>query len=55
MDLHVQVDPRMPIVDAHALGHAVKARVEQSFAGVLDVLVHMEPDDEDDEHPPELA
>lgn len=48
VDLHIQVDPCMPIVDAHALGHAVKSRVERRFPGVVDVLVHVEPDDGDE-------
>ena len=43
VDLHIQVDPAMPIVKAHALGHALKARVEQRIPGVVDVLVHVEP------------
>ncbi|MHB1843792.1 MAG: cation diffusion facilitator family transporter [Deltaproteobacteria bacterium] len=45
VDLHIQVDPEMPIRSAHALGHAVKHRVETVFPGVVDVLVHVEPDD----------
>lgn len=48
VDLHIQVDPTMPIVRAHALGHALKARVEQRIPGVVDVLVHVEPDEPDD-------
>ena len=45
VDLHIQVDPGMPIREAHALGHAVKHRVETRFPGVVDVLVHVEPDE----------
>ncbi len=45
VDLHVQVDPQMEILEAHALGHSVKASVEQAFPGVLDVLVHVEPEE----------
>src|SRR5581483_9054634 len=49
VDLHIQVDPSMPIVKAHALGHALKARVEERIPGIVDVLVHVEPDEPDDE------
>jgi cation diffusion facilitator family transporter len=48
VDLHIQVDPAMPIVRAHALGHQLKARVEERIPGVVDVLVHVEPDEPDD-------
>lgn len=45
VDLHLQVDPSMPIREAHALGHEVKRRVEGAFPEVVEVLVHVEPDE----------
>lgn len=45
MDLHVLVDPSMPIVQAHAVGHRVEDAERQSFPQVVDVVVHLEPDD----------
>ncbi len=48
VDLHIQVDPQMPIRLAHGLGHAVKHRVETAFPGVVDVLVHVEPEESDE-------
>ena len=44
MDLHVLVDPRMPIIKAHAVGDAVEEAIRQSFPQVVDVVVHLEPD-----------
>jgi cation diffusion facilitator family transporter len=43
IDLHVQVDPALSIAEAHAIGHAVQARLREHFGGVTEVLVHVEP------------
>jgi cation diffusion facilitator family transporter len=43
VDLHVQVDPAMPTLDSHALGHRVAAELKRVLPGVVDVLVHVEP------------
>lgn len=43
VDLHVLVDPRMPIADAHALGHRVEARLRARWPSFTDVVVHVEP------------
>ncbi len=43
IDLHVQVDPALSIADAHAIGHTVESRLRAHFAGVAEVLVHVEP------------
>jgi cation diffusion facilitator family transporter len=42
-DLHVEADPEMPLRDAHAVGHAVKAAIMEHLPNVRGVLVHMEP------------
>ena len=42
-DLHVEADPEMPLREAHAVGHAVKAEIMERLPNVRDVLVHMEP------------
>ena len=44
--LHVEADPEMPLRRAHALGHDVKDAVLAAVPEVLDVLVHMEPENE---------
>ncbi len=43
LDLHVLVDPAIPIAEAHRLGHRVEARLRDRFAGISDVVVHVEP------------
>lgn len=43
VDLHVLVDPSMPIADAHHVGHRVEQRLLDRFEGVTDVVVHVEP------------
>jgi len=43
IDLHVLVDPQMPIAEAHAIGHRVEARLRHRWPDVSDVVVHVEP------------
>ena len=42
-DLHVEADRNMPLHEAHAVGHAVKAAIMDQLPNVRGVLVHMEP------------
>lgn len=44
VELHVEVDPAMPVVRAHQLAHEVKDRVRAEIPAVSDVLVHVEPE-----------
>ena len=43
VDIHVEVDGRLPVVEGHAIGHRVQETLCNSSLGVLDVLVHLEP------------
>jgi cation diffusion facilitator family transporter len=43
VDIHVEVDPEMPVREGHAIGHAVKDRLVSNLVTVKDVLVHIEP------------
>ena len=43
LDLHVQVQPGMPVEQAHHVAHQVKRRLAAELAGVQDVIVHVEP------------
>jgi cation diffusion facilitator family transporter len=45
VDMHVEVAPEMPVRDAHAIAHAVKDRVRADLPAVADVLIHLEPAD----------
>ena len=46
LDLHVLVDPRMPIVHAHEVGERVEQALTERFPQVVEVMVHLEPDTE---------
>jgi cation diffusion facilitator family transporter len=43
LDLHVLVDPELPLAEAHRVGHRVEARLRSRWPGVTDVVVHVEP------------
>lgn len=43
LDLHVLVDPVMPLAEAHLLGHRVEQRLRDHWPDVTDVVVHVEP------------
>jgi cation diffusion facilitator family transporter len=43
IDLHVNIHPDMHTDKAHALAHDVEKRLMESFTGVSDVVVHIEP------------
>ena len=42
LDLHIQVDGRMPLEQAHLIGHIAQDRLQDTL-NVVDVLVHVEP------------
>ena len=44
-DLHVLVAPDMTVGEAHRLADAVEEAVQRRFPNVIEVLVHIEPDD----------
>jgi cation diffusion facilitator family transporter len=43
IDMHIQVDPDMPVDDAHDISSTVAARVEAEVGEPADVTVHIEP------------
>jgi cation diffusion facilitator family transporter len=45
VEIHVQADPQMSLVAAHALGGIVKSAIREAQPRVRGVLVHMEPYD----------
>lgn len=49
VDLHVQVDGDATVRVAHDLAHRVEDALFARIAGVVDVTVHIEPDDDDPE------
>ncbi|MEO6463653.1 MAG: cation diffusion facilitator family transporter [Candidatus Eisenbacteria bacterium] len=45
VDLHILVDPMLPIAEAHQIGHRVERVVRARWPEVHEVLVHIEPDE----------
>jgi cation diffusion facilitator family transporter len=43
VDLHVQVDPSMPLQRAHEISSQVEQAIKRQMPAVTDVVVHMEP------------
>jgi cation diffusion facilitator family transporter len=43
LDLHVWMEPAMPLEDAHALSHEVKDRLMTAFPQIKDAIIHIEP------------
>lgn len=44
LDLHVQVDGNMTLMDSHHLSHTIQTQIMTALPQVVDVLVHLEPD-----------
>ena len=42
IDMHVRVDPAMPVSEAHALVHRVTDEIRSAMPRVRDVLIHVE-------------
>lgn len=43
LDLHVWLDPAMPLEQAHELSHVVKDRLMAQFPQIKDAVIHIEP------------
>lgn len=43
LEMHVEVDPAMPVREAHAVGGRVRATIREQLPRIADVLVHIEP------------
>jgi len=43
LDLHILVDPALPIADAHRVGHRVERRLRERWPGLSDIVIHVEP------------
>lgn len=46
VDAHVQVDPRISVSEGHRIAEAARHAVLAAHASVLDVLIHIDPDDD---------
>lgn len=43
LDLHVQVDPTMPIGEAHKISYTIEEAIKKEIPEISDVIVHIEP------------
>ena len=46
IDAHIVVDPRLTVSEGHRIGDAVKDELISRFDDVIDVLVHVDPEDD---------
>lgn len=44
IDLHIVVDPRISVEEAHRVSHEVREKIIKEIKGVSDVVVHIEPE-----------
>ncbi len=47
LDLHILVDPKMPIEKAHEIADFVEGKIKCEFPAVTDIVVHVEPEGND--------
>ena len=47
MDLNVHVPKNMTVLSAHEIAHRIESRIREHFPAVVEVVVHIEPDQED--------
>lgn len=47
VDMHIEVDPHLSVQEGHRLAHEVKALLQRELPQVRDVMVHVEPFDEE--------
>ena len=44
-DIHITLDPALPVAGAHAISDEVERRLKEAVPGLVEVVVHIEPDD----------
>jgi cation diffusion facilitator family transporter len=49
LDLHLLVDGTLALRQAHEISHRVEDKLRSTFAGLIDVTIHVEPEDEPEE------
>ena len=50
-DVHIRVDPKISVSEGHRIGDEVIQRLEHEVQGLGDVVVHIDPEDDDEEQP----
>ncbi len=51
VDVHIQVDPRLSVSEGHQVSEAVRYRVIKEIDEVADVMVHIDPEDDENSQP----
>jgi cation diffusion facilitator family transporter len=49
LDLHLLVDGDLPLREAHAIAHKVEEKLRREMPAIVDVTIHMEPEDDPEE------
>lgn len=47
VDVHIQVDPRLSVSEGHQIGDVVRQRLMQQMSEVIDVTVHIDPENDE--------
>lgn len=47
VDVHIQVDPRLSVSEGHQIGDVVRRRLMQQMSEVIDVTVHIDPENDE--------
>lgn len=50
-DVHLQVDGRISVSEGHHIGETVMYRLRRQFPNISDVVVHIDPEDDETSHP----
>lgn len=48
VDMHIHVNPQMPVIEAHGVAHRVQDAIRRQMPNVQSVLTHVEPSGDDD-------
>ncbi len=51
VDVHIQVDPRVSVSEGHQVGEEVRRRLMDEFEDVSDVMVHIDPENDEEGNP----
>ncbi len=50
-DVHLQVDGRISVSEGHHIGETVMYRLRKQFPNISDVVIHIDPEDDETSHP----
>lgn len=50
-DVHLQVDGRVSVSEGHHIGETVMYRLRRQFPNISDVIIHIDPEDDETSHP----